>query len=294
MALDVVAALAGEAATPSAATQAGSRAALDALAATPAFREGAELFGEMDEDAAARFSAICRQIGPAAAEALRELFRAEVETAGMRRARPIIRGFGSRAVSRLAPLVASDQWFVQRNTADLLGELAAPEAVPLLQPLLRGRDARVLRAAVRALAAIDDPAAARALHTVLRAATGEQRVAVVSALVDGNDPRAVPLLGRILADSDPIGADHAIVLEALDAIGRMGGEQAIPQVDTVMRRGGWFARRKLRALKQTSVSTLRQIGTPAAQRALSAAAADGDRLLKKLARAALPGASAHG
>jgi HEAT repeat protein len=294
MALDVVAALAGEAAKPAAVTQSGSRAALEALAGTPAFRETAELFGEMDDQAAGQFAAICRHVGPAAAEALRDLLRSETETGGMRRARPVIRELGARAVSRLAPLVSSDQWFVQRNAAELLGELAAAEAVPLLQPLLRGGDARVLRAAVRALANIDDPSAARALHTVLRAATGDQRVAVVSALVDEKDPRAVPLLARILGDSDPVGADHAIVLETLDAIGRMGGEQAIPQVSAVMRRRGWFARRRLRALKQTSVSALRRIGTPAAQRALTEAAADGDRLLKKLARAALSGASAHG
>jgi hypothetical protein len=39
---------------------------------------------------------------------------------------------------------------------------------------------------------------------------------------------------------------------------------------------------------------LRRIGTPAAQRALSDAAGNGDRLLKKLARAALSGSAAHG
>jgi HEAT repeat protein len=212
----------------------------------------------------------------------------------MQRARAVLREIGPRVVNRLAPLISSDQWFAQRNAAELFGDLAAPEAVPLLQPLLRGRDPRVMRAAVRALAAIDDPAAARALHTVLRAATGEQRLAVVSALVDEKDPRAVPLLARILAESDPIGADHDIVLETLDAIGQIRGEQAIPQVSAVMRRRAWFVRRKLRAVKQTSVSTLRQIGTPAALRALTEAAADGDRLLKKLAKAALSGASAHG
>jgi len=65
-------------------------------------------------------------------------------------------------------------------------------------------------------------------------------------------------------------------------------------VSAVMRRRGWFARKKLRAVKQAAVTVLRQIGTPAADQALTAAAADGDRLLKKLARAALSGAAAHG
>ena len=119
-------------------------------------------------------------------------------------------------------------------------------------------------------------------------------MAVVAALVEEKDQRAVPLLGRILAESDPVGGDHAIVLETLDAIAQIRGEQAIPQVSAVMRRRGWFARKKLRAIKQSSISVLQRIGTPAAQQALAAAADDGDRLLKKLARAALSGAAAHG
>jgi HEAT repeat protein len=293
-ALDVTAALAEQAANPAAVTGQGSRTALDALAATPAFREATELFGEMDEPAAAHFTRACRHIGPAAVDGLRELFRTAEENAGTRRARPLIAAFGVRAVTRLAPLVSSEPWFVQRNVADLLGDLRAPEAVPLLQPLLRGTDPRVMRAAVQALSNIDDPAAARAIHTVLRAATGDHRMAVVSALVKEKDPRAVPLLGRILAESDPLGDDHPIVLETLGAIGEVGGDQAIPQVSAVMRRRSWLGRKKLRAVKQASVAVLQRIGTPAAHRALSDAAGNGDRLLKKLARAALSGSAAHG
>ena len=61
-----------------------------------------------------------------------------------------------------------------------------------------------------------------------------------------------------------------------------------------MRRRSWLARRKTRAVKETSIVTLQRIATPAAQRALTEAAATGDRLLKKLAKAALAGPVAHG
>jgi hypothetical protein len=61
-----------------------------------------------------------------------------------------------------------------------------------------------------------------------------------------------------------------------------------------MRKRSWLARKKMRLVKQVSVSVLQRIGTPASDRALSEAAANGDRLLKKLAKAALPGAVAHG
>ena len=293
-ALDVTAALAEQAGNPASVTHQGSRTTLDMLADTAAFREAADLLSDMDDAAANQFAQICRNIGPGAIDALREAFRVEAATVAMRRARPLIREFGPRAVSRLAPLVSSDQWYVQRNVAELLGDSASAEAVPLLQPLLRGTDPRVMRAAVQALSNIDDPAAARAIHTVLRAAAGEQRLAVVTALVKEKDPRVVPLLARILDESDAIGSDHAIVLETLGAIGEVGGDAAIPQVNTVMRRRSWFARKKIRAIKQTSVAVLQRIGTPAAQRTLREAADTGDRLLKKMAAAAMAGSTAHG
>jgi HEAT repeat protein len=160
------------------------------------------------------------------------------------------------------------------------------ESVPLLQPLLRGSDPRVMRAAVRALANIDDPAAGRAVHTVLRAAAGAQRQAVVAALVAERDPRVVPVLLCILNESEPLGSDHQIVLETLGAIGQVGADEAVPHVAKVMRRRSWFARRKTRALKEGSIDALQRIGSAAATQAIADAASQGDRLLRKLARAA--------
>ena len=98
--------------------------------------------------------------------------------------------------------------------------------MPLLQPLLRGSDPRVTQAAVRALSNINDPAAARAVHTVLRAATGEQRRAVVEALVAERDPRVVPVLVRILDESDA--ARRAITRSCSRRSARVGAARRRP------------------------------------------------------------------
>jgi HEAT repeat protein len=271
----------------------GSRLALDALVETAAFVEAIDFFGDMSEDEAAQFSTVCRQIGPAATGGLLRLIDVEALTPARSRATAVILAFGPRAVTRLSPLVSNSNWYTQRNAAELLGELASADAVPLLQPLLRGGDPRVIQAAVRALSGIDDPAAARAVHTVLRAAAGLQRQAVVAALVAERDPRVVPLLVRILNESEPLGADHAIVIETLGAIGQIGGDHAVPQVALLMRRRNWLARKKVRALKQASLDALRAIGSPPAEAALLEAATRGDRLLRKLARAP-QGSPTHG
>jgi HEAT repeat protein len=293
-AVNVTHALAEQAGDPAAVASEGSRVALDGLAETPALVEAGSLLGDMTDDERREFAAICSDIGPAAAEALRPLLDAEKSSSAQQRAIAILRSYGERVITRLAPLVSSPHWYAQRNAAVVLGDIESPQGVPLLQPLLRGSDPRVLREAVRALSRIDDPSAARAVHTVLRAATGGQRAAVVAALVAERDARVVPVLGRILDESDAAGADHQIVLETLDALRTVGDDQAIPHLARVMRRRSWIARRRIRALKIASLETLQHIGTPAAQSALADAAANGDRLLRKLAKVTLAGRVAHG
>jgi HEAT repeat protein len=226
---------------------------------------------------------LCEAAGPAAAAALVPMLDAENLTVGGERARRVLTGYGAAVVNRMAPLLSSPHWYARRNAAQLLAEIRSADAVPLLQPLLRGNDPRVTQAAIQALSSIDDPAAARCLHTALRAAAGEARQAIVSALVAERDPRVVPLLARILDESDAIGQDHGVVLETLGAVAALGGDAALPAVDRVMRKTRWFARPKLRALKTKSVQTLRQIGTPEATAVLSRAVTDGDRLLRRVA-----------
>jgi HEAT repeat protein len=206
------------------------------------------------------------------------------------RAADIIVSIGAAGVQRLAPIADDQRSYVQCNVCEILGRIACPEAVPLLQPLLRKNDPKVMRAAISALANINDPAAARAIHMVLRSVTGEQRRAVIEALVAERDARVVPMLVRILEESEPLGKDHSVVLDTLGALRVVHTDTAIRPIDDVMRRTRWFARKRNRALKQTAVEALASIGTEASKQALKRAAKDGDRVLRKLAKTKTPDA----
>jgi HEAT repeat protein len=210
----------------------------------------------------------------------------EHATTASTRAEELIAGFGANAVTRLATLIDDPRWFVQAAGARLLGRTHAPAAVPLLQPLLRKADPRVARIAIGALGGIDDPSAARAVHTVLRSATGPLRKAVIEALVADRDPRVVPILIRIVEESQVMGTDHDVVLETLSAFGRVGTDRGIPTIVNLIGRRGWFGRSKLRALKEAGVGALKHINTPAAAAALDEAGRTGDRMLKKVVSAA--------
>ena len=245
------------------------------------------MIGDMDDDHLRRFTEICRLVGVPVVDALGMTLRIQERTAARGRASDIIVGLGAPAVSRLAPFIDDERAYIQCHAAEVLGRIAAPEAVPLLQPLLRRNDANVTRAAIAALANINDPAAARAIHTVLRSATGELRRAVIEALVAERDARVVPMLVRILDESEPLGKDHLVVLDTLSALKIVHTDTAVRPIVRVAMRRRWFARARNRALKHTAVDALASIGTDESRRELARAATEGDRLLRRLAKAKL-------
>ena len=95
------------------------------------------------------------------------------------------------------------------------------------------------------------------------------------------------MLARILDESQPLGADHDVVLETLAALGAVGSDEGIPPVVRIIRRRGLFGRRRLRALKQKGVEALARIGGQKAAGALEDAAKTGDRILRKVIAARL-------
>jgi HEAT repeat protein len=281
----VTQALADRAGTAEAIGREGCRQALEALGESIAMRETAPILGDIDEAAWENMRAVITMTGPPSINALTPVMASEEPTLLVRRAADLIVGFGAAAVPRIAPMVEDDRWFVQRNAAQMLGRIAAPEGVPLLQSMLRRGEPRSARATVSALIGIHDPSAGRAIHTVLRSATGELRRAVIEALVADRDPRVVPMLGRIIAESQPLGKDHVVVLETLAAIGTVGSETGVPTLARAIRRRAFFRRKRLRAIKKSGVDALARIGGPLATDALDEAVKTGDRMLRKIVTA---------
>ena len=282
-ALTVTRALQTRAAAPKAMGRDACRQALDQLGESLAMRETVALIGDVDDDGWKAIKAVIDSIGVSSVEALKGAIIVEQDNVTTDRAEAIITGFGSKAVMRLASLVSDSRWFVQRRGARLLGRIGSADGVPMLQPLLRQSDPRVAREAVAALGVIPDPAAARAIHTVLRAATGDVRRAVIEALVAEKDPRVVPMLVRILEESQPLGKDHEVVLETIEALGTVGTDASVAILVNMAQRKKFFGGKKLRALKERSVDALAKVGTAKSAAALKEAAATGDGALRKLA-----------
>jgi HEAT repeat protein len=260
---------------------AAARATLTSVGESMSLLEAAALIGDLDEPALAPFSECCELIGATAAQALLPLLKDERHGAAYVRAASILERLGPAVIPHLSSLVDSNDWFVQRNAAALLGAMLHVDAIAPLQALLRKHDARVLHEAVRALAGIDDPAAAHALQSVLRRTAGSNRLAIVNALVAERDRRVVPMVARIISESDPFSDDHRVVIDMLGAVAQLGDDRGVPAVALVMRKTRWFRRTKALGFKRAAVQALIAIGSPDATRALEDATRTGDRLLRR-------------
>ncbi len=261
------------------------RRALDGLGASSALAEAAAGVADLADEELGSFDAIIRGIGAATVPALLGVYQKE-DGAATERASALLAKIGTAAIPGLAAAIDDQRWFVQRELARLLGQIGTPAAVPPLQALLRRTDVRVMHAAVSSLARIDDPAAARAMHMVLKATSGEARTAVIAALVGLKDPRVVPMLGRILDDSDPFADDLSLVLDTLDALASFRDDRALPQIAAAARRRRWLAWGKTTQLRQAALRTLSKIGTPRAKQTVTGLATTGDFFLRRMAAAA--------
>jgi HEAT repeat protein len=151
---------------------------------------------------------------------------------------------------------------VRARSADLLGAVGGPGALPQLVRLLGDRDAEVRAVAVRALGGLADPAAAPALVNGLLRRPPLPHHLVMHAL-RRIGPRALPVLSA--AATNPDERVRAQVVEAVGLVGVVGAAATLAEI--------------LRADRSTEVRmraarALGRLGAPVAMDALLDAVAD--------------------
>jgi hypothetical protein len=104
----------------------------------------------------------------------------------------------------------------------------------------------------------------------------------MDALVADRDPRVVPMLARVVKESDPLGKDHEVVVETVDALAAVGNDAAIPTLVNVAKVKKFFGGRKVKTLKEHAVDAMIRIGGTKATAAMDQLAQSGDRGLKKV------------
>lgn len=187
------------------------------------------------------------------------------------------------AVPALTRMLSDSRWFVVRNAADLLGEMAAPQAEGALVQLLRHQDDRVRRSATNALMRLGTPDALRGIYEAVNDTSPEVRMQVAAAISTRKDSKTSATLIRAIEDEE----DGDVQLAMISALGRVGTPDAVQKLVKMAEPEGRLFRKKTTSLRVAAVQALGEAKTPAALNALKELVGDKEREVRDTATRAL-------
>jgi hypothetical protein len=263
-----------------------ARRALDMLGRGAMMKHVPKHLRTADDDVYERYMRVCHAIGPVVIPPLAELLAAEQDSRSRRRLRDILVGFGAAGREAVQSLMNAANWEVRRTAAYLLREFGGSEGLHELQPLLTDPEPLVQREAVQALALHDPDAAYRTLLQALGTVSGRPRQTLIGELGAVRDERAAPLFVHIVRSINRR-SFAAVYLAAIEALGAIGGPEAIDALKDALLRGDWLAPMRTRRARTAAAHALRRIGSPPAVEALRQASVRGSWGVRAAAKAEL-------
>jgi HEAT repeat protein len=225
-------------------------------------------------------------------EALGPLLRAG-ENSGSPRVRASVQGaaerLGDANREHLVRLLAEEDATLVTGAARLVGRLRVQTAAVEVTRLLSRPEAPVRLAAVETLQEIRSPSAAGALEGALEDADREVRVAAARAL---GTMRYAPARTKLEAALDSKRLRDSELSERIaffEAYGGVAGAEGVPLLDRVLNGKSWLGRRESGETRACAALGLGRIRHPAAEKALNAAAADADPVVRSAVGRALRG-----
>ncbi|HEX8212714.1 MAG TPA: HEAT repeat domain-containing protein [Longimicrobium sp.] len=225
-------------------------------------------------------------------EALGPLVRA-AESSGSPRVRATVQSaaerLGDANREHLVRLLAEADATLVTGAARLVGRLRVQTAAGEVTRLLSRPEAPVRLAAVEALQEIRSPSSAGALEGALEDADREVRVAAARAL---GTLRYAPARAKLEAALDSKRLRDSELSERIaffEAYGGVAGAEGVPVLDRVLNGKSWLGRRESGETRACAALGLGRIRHPAAEKALNAAAADADPVVRSAVGRALRG-----
>jgi hypothetical protein len=193
----------------------------------------------------------------------------------------ILVAMGSQALPAIAADLSSESPGHARRAVRLLGDMQNPEAVELLARRIGHEDSAVRREVARALARIRSP---RAIQVLAEALRGPSEMALFAAAGLGTvkHPEAVrALLGAV---QEQKGRPPELRREAIRNLGRLGDAAAIPVLREILAQAPWLGRKRARTLRVSAAEAIGKIGGAEALEALQEQTRRGDAQLRQACR----------
>lgn len=232
-----------------------------------------------DPASAARTRRILEGVGQDGVDAVVDQYAASRSAAERRAYREMLTRL-PHVGEALLHMLSDPRWYVVRQAAELLGELAVAEAERPLAELLRHADERVRRAATRALTRSESSFALDAIARAMVDSSPTVRLEAVAGLASPKSGRSGAMLAKAIDTEGEPEVQYAI----LGALGRVGTPDAVQKLTKAAEAAsGLFASRKNIGLRVAAVYALGDARTAGSLAALHALANDKDREVKEAA-----------
>ena len=238
----------------------------------------------VDDDVVDHVRAMAHALGAPVIRPLAEALAAEDRGRAFRRLTDVLVSFGSLGREAVEQLKTSQNPAVRRTAIYLLRAFGGNDALPELAPLLEDADVNVQREAIRAIVTIGTDEAYGLLERGLTSGSAGSREAILSALGSLRDERALPLFLHIVGNREYRRRARKVYESALDALGALGGPDALDGLVRALYAGEWWAPTRTGAIRSAAAAAIGQLGTPEAGAALAHAAEHGRRGVRHAAR----------
>jgi HEAT repeat protein len=241
----------------------------------------------VDDDVAGEAKQLCHVLGGGIIRPLADALAAEERGRAFRRLTDILVSFGSLGQDAVEQLKSSPNPAVRRTAIHLLREFGGNAALPELARLIDDNEPNVQREAIRAIVNIGTNEAFAVLEQALAKGNEKSREAVSAAIMTTRDERAIPLFGYILRNRDYRRTLRPIYEAAIEALGALGGPDAVDALKSALHDGEWWAPFRTSAIRALIAEALVTTRAPEAADALQEAAVNGTRGVRAAARNAL-------
>jgi HEAT repeat protein len=232
---------------------------------------------------------LCYTLGTVVIKPLAEALASEERARPRQRMRDLLLGFGAAGRQSVEQLKQSPNAGVRRTAIYLLREFGGDEALPELESLLDDTEPHVQREAIRAILMIGIDAGYAVLTRALTSGSARSRATITAVLAGLRDERAAALFCYILRHSSHRGRTKEAYRFAVEALGRVGGHDAIAALKGSLGRGDWWLPFATAAHRTAVAAALARINTNEAWQVLEEAASDANRGVRTAAKAQLSG-----
>lgn len=176
---------------------------------------------------------------------------------------------GGMDIDALIAKLEDDRWYLVRNLIYVLGKIGNARVIESFSRFVQHRELKVRKEVLHALDIMDDPRAWKLLAQFLADPDLSNRIFAIKSLAKKKVKEALAPLLEGLSSKEFAAKELYEKKEMFEAIGRIGGEEVVPQIRKFLRsRWRLFKNVKSEEMGLCAVVALQRIGSPAAIEAL--------------------------